>query len=168
MRLRVCEQVCESLHASCCELQRKLHRCTGNGEHRDPPANELFIESLPTIIARQCAALDYRATGSEPCLRTHPGLAHPGFVASALRQPQGTALAPLDALWSADADVAETQMRSFATACYLAPQERLHALQTRSTLERCAVSVAALTKHERVLAAQLALAQALGGKVDDI
>jgi len=89
-------------------------------------------------------------------------------VASALRQPQGTALAPLDALWSADADVAETQMRSFATACSLTPQERLHALQTRSTLERCAVSVAALTKHERVLAAQLALAQALGGKVDDI
>ena len=192
VRLCVSEQVCESLHASCCQLQQKLHRCTRSGERRAataaggvdatrPPAHPLFIESLPTIIARQCAALDYReaalgqecqdaargCTCSEPRVRTHPGLAHPGFLAAALGQPQGTALAPLDALWSADVAAAETQMRSFATACYLAPRDRLHALQTRSTLERCAVSVAALTRHERVLAAQLALAQALGGRVDD-
>ena len=192
VRLCVFEQVCESLHASCCQLQQKLHRCTCSGERRAataasgvdatrPPAHPLFIESLPTIIARQCAALDYReaalgqecqdaargCTCSEPRVRTHPGLAHPGFLAAALRQPQGTALAPLDALWSADVAAAETQMRSFATACYLAPRDRLHALQTRSTLERCAVSVAALTRHERVLAARLALAQALGGRVDD-
>jgi len=186
------DNVCESLHASCCQLQQKLHRCTRSSERRAataaggvdatrPPAHPLFIESLPTIIARQCAALDYReaalgqecqdaargCTCSEPRLRTHPGLAHPGFLAAALGQPQGTALAPLDALWSADVAAAETQMRSFATACYLAPRDRLHALQTRSTLERCAVSVAALTRHERVLAAQLALAQALGGRLDD-
>ena len=189
----VSEQVCESLHASCCQLQQKLHRCTRSGERRAataaggvdatrPPAHPVFIESLPTIIARQCAALDYReaalgkecqdaargcACSVEPRVRTHPGLAHPGFLAATLRQPQGTALAPLDALWSADVAAAETQMRSFATACYLAPRDRLHSLQTRSTLERCAASVTALTRHERVLAAQLALAQALGGRVDD-
>ena len=48
-----------------------------------------------------------------------------------------------------------------------APHDRLHALQTRSTLERCADSVAALTRHERALAAWLALAHALGGRADD-
>lgn len=190
------DAVCETLHASCCRLQAKLYRAVGSGERRAstaagaaagvdpdpsvdttlPPAHPLFIESLPTIIARQCAALDYRdatlgqeevAVALEACPRRHPGLAHPGFANFALRQPQGTSLAPLDALWSADVAAAETQMRSFATACYLAPRDRLHALQTRSTLERCADSVAALTRHERVLAARLALAQALGGRADN-
>lgn len=176
------DAVCESLHASCCRLQAKLHRAVGSGERRAAmaaggvdatlqPSHPLFIESLPTIIARQCAALDYReaALGQDAALgpRMHPGLAHPGFLAAAVRQPQGTELAPLDALWSADVAAAETQMRSFATACYLAPRDRLHALQTRSTLERCVVSVAALTRHERVLVARLALAQALGGREDD-
>ena len=121
------DAVCESLHASCCRLQAKLQRAVGSGERRAatttapggfdpglPPAHPLFVESLPTIIARQCAALDYReatlgqgaalgqdaeaALGLGP--RTHPGLTHPGFLAAALRPPQGTALAPLDALWS--------------------------------------------------------------------
>ena len=52
-------------------------------------------------------------------------------------------------------------------ACYFAPHDRLHALPTRSKLERCAKSVAALTQHERALAARLAFAHALGGRADD-
>ena len=60
------DAVCESLHASCCRLQAKLQRAVGSGERRAatttapggfdpglPPAHPLFVESLPTIIARQ-------------------------------------------------------------------------------------------------------------------
>ena len=164
--------------ASCCRLQAKLNRVRALGSSAQQvsrnrlggpiPTNPIFEESLPNIIARQCAALDYRdcAGCPEPGPRTHPGCMRFRIADSTEALRQRADLAPLDALWGADVAAAETQMCSFATACYLAPRDRLRALESRSTIQRCADSVAALTRHERTLAARLALAQAFSGSAN--
>lgn len=56
------------------------------------------------------------------------------------------------------------QARSFATACHLPREERLAALQTRSTLERLELSLVGLSRRRRRLRLEVALLQ--GAKVE--
>ena len=94
-------------------------------------------------------------------------LQHPGRVLSCYKtrqaalqtyigQPPAWSLAG-STFWGEDHDSAETQLRSFATACHLPREQRLAALQTRSTLERLETALVALSSRCRRLRLEVAM-----------
>ena len=140
---------------------------------------------LDTLISTQRAALlppidgdgdDDGDLGGTTALEESPvdveeaavaALQHPGQVLSCyttrqaalqtyIGQPPACSLAG-STFWGEDHDSAETQLRSFATACHLPREQRLAALQTRSTLERLETALVALSSRCRRLRLEVAM-----------
>lgn len=137
----------------------------GGGDLGNLGVNTALEPSPADVREESASSAASSAANSAPtggAVAWHPGRMLSSYATrrTALRtyvgEPPTLSLAG-SAFWGEDHDSAETQLRSFATACHLPREARLAALQTRSTLERLETALVALSRRRNRLRLEVAI-----------
>lgn len=151
---------CMEAHASCHELVAKLEVARGSSDAAgSEEGDELPLDERVEWGHEGSASSDF-STPLPKLLETRRDM----LCSRGLDAPAASGLDyPMQKLWGAQTESeAEAMLLSFSASSYLSPKERAVALGETDTLERVQRATATFRETGRRLAAELALAEAVG------